>query len=127
MSPNFSEILAVALGGGAGSVLRYLTKFVFSSVHGGIPWSTLLVNTVGCFLIGLTLGSIESERMSMSVGWRLFLVPGFLGGLTTFSTFSWESIELWRSGQFFSAVAYAAASIILGFIFAALGRFSVSI
>lgn len=102
------------LGGALGSALRYSLGGWIQAVAGpGFPWSTFLVNVTGSFLIGLVLrfsleGAISPEA-------RLFLAVGLLGGYTTFSTFSWETLTLVQNGEWFKAFWYAAGSMALGF------------
>ncbi|MES1223766.1 MAG: fluoride efflux transporter CrcB, partial [Bacteroidota bacterium] len=87
-------ILLVALGGSAGSVLRYLSqKFIGNLYVHPFPWGTLVVNITGCFLIGV-LWSIVSRNISMNEDLKLLLMTGFCGGFTTFSAFTLESIAL---------------------------------
>ncbi len=108
-------LLVIGTGSFIGGILRYLlsvlvqTKFLSS-----FPFGTLTVNITGCFLIGLVFGL--TERGNIAPEWRLFLVTGLLGGFTTFSAFSLESVSLFRDGQFFYAAAYIFSSIIAGII-----------
>ena len=108
-------ILAVGIGSCIGGILRYLlSQFIQTKFLSTFPFGTLSVNLIGCFLIGLIFGF--SERSYISVEWRLFLVPGFLGGFTTFSSFSNETIALIRDGQSWLALSYVAASVLIGLI-----------
>jgi CrcB protein len=77
------------------------------------------VNILGCFLIGIVFGL--SEKGNMSQEWRLFLATGILGGFTTFSAFSNETVGLMRDGQFWYAGLYAGGSVILGIIATIIG------
>ena len=111
------ELLLVFIGGGSGSMLRYLLgKCIGTSAF---PLGTFTVNLVGCFLIGL-LGT-WIVRHSLSPDLRLLLVVGLCGGFTTFSTFSNEALELMRSGQTLLCFAYIVASVALGLIAAYVG------
>ncbi len=106
--------LLVALGGAVGSVLRYAIGGVVS--RGGsaaFPWGTLVVNVLGSFAIGGLL-TLTEARVSLSPELRLLLVTGVLGGFTTFSAFSWETLALARAGLGMQAAAYVAASIAVG-------------
>lgn len=104
-------IILVGLGGGIGSILRYLTSlFVAKYFHADFPWGTLFVNVMGSLLIGLLLGFILREQFSHP-DLKFFLVVGFCGGYTTFSAFSAESINLLQTGNFSSAFLYIAASV----------------
>ena len=108
-------ILAVGIGSCIGGILRYLlSQFIQTKFLSTFPFGTLSVNLIGCFLIGLIFGF--SERSYISMEWRLFLVPGFLGGFTTFSSFSNETIALIRDGQSWLALSYVASSVLIGLI-----------
>lgn len=109
------ELLLVFIGGGSGSMLRYLLGRCIGT--SAFPLGTFAVNIVGCFLIGL-LGSV---RHSLSPDLRLLLVVGLCGGFTTFSTFSNEALGLMRSGQPLLCFAYIVASVALGLIAAYVG------
>lgn len=112
-------ILAVFIGGGLGSVLRYLVnRWVLTWYHLSFPVGTFLVNTIGCFLIGFFVFYIGK---SQPLPWRLFLVTGFCGGFTTFSSFAFENIELIENHQLGVWLFYTISSIVLGFVFAWLG------
>ncbi|MEO8567984.1 MAG: fluoride efflux transporter CrcB [Ginsengibacter sp.] len=106
-------ILAVGIGSCIGGILRYLlTQLIQTKFLSTFPFGTLSVNIIGCFLIGVIFGF--SERSYISMEWRLFLVTGFLGGFTTFSSFSNETIALIRDGQNWLALSYVASSVIVG-------------
>ncbi len=97
---TMKEAFVVFLGGGAGSVFRYwLSGGVYRLVGPAFPYGTLLVNVLGCFLIGFVM-SIFEERYVVQPLLRTFLSIGILGGFTTFSTFSFETIALLREGSF---------------------------
>ena len=85
------------------------------------PWplGTLLVNVAGCLLIGAAMAWVDREVLGPQL--RLFLVTGVLGALTTFSTFSWDTLLLARSGRFDAALVNVAANTILGLGAATLG------
>ena len=115
MLKNF---LLVGLGGGIGSMLRYATSLLFTSRL--FPYSTIVVNVCGSFIIGLVIGiSLKSEYFLGN--WKLFLATGICGGFTTFSSFSAENIELLQSGKTLSALLYIGTSVILGIAAAGLG------
>ena len=90
------NLLAVGLGGFLGAIARYtMGGFVDARLNTRFPWGTLAVNVLGCLLIGLLLGLVSGRgQLSISESTRLFLVTGFLGSMTTFSTFGHETIEL---------------------------------
>lgn len=108
------EILAVFLGGGVGSVLRYAVQMFMHEriAHYNFPWSTLAVNVVGSFLIGLFYA--VSAKFNLSAELRLLLTAGLCGGFTTFSTFSNDILEMMRQGHALLAGTYVFASVILG-------------
>lgn len=94
-------ILLVFLGGGIGSLLRFLcSRALGTMVHGSFPLGTLVVNFLGCFFIELFL-TLSEKRSLMPPEWRAFVTIGILGGFTTFSSFVAESYELLREGSFF--------------------------
>lgn len=109
---------AVALGAALGALARWQAGLLFNARWPGFPLGTLLVNVVGGLLIGMALewfGRQPHEAL------RLLLVTGFLGGLTTFSTFSGESLALLRDGDFGMALAHAAAHVLGSLAAAACG------
>lgn len=111
----------VALGGALGSLGRWgLTGFVQAQSHAGFPWGTFAVNAIGSLAIGM-LGTLAVERMTLTGDARLFLVTGVLGGFTTFSAFSFETLALLRTGQWPAAVGYAGGSVVIGVIAAFAG------
>lgn len=93
------QIIGIALGGALGSVLRfYLSRQVNQWTGTNFPYGTLLVNVVGCFLIGV-LSVLLVERLTISPQWRAALLIGFLGGFTTFSSFSLDTFTLYEQGN----------------------------
>lgn len=108
-------LMAIGTGSFIGGVLRYLlSQLVQTKFLSTFPFGTLTVNIIGCFLIGLVFGL--TDRGSLTQEWRLFLATGLLGGFTTFSAFSIESLGLFRDGQFFYAIAYISSSLVAGII-----------
>lgn len=108
------ELLAVGLGGFAGAVARYLISGWVHRLAGPVfPWGTLAVNTAGCFALGVLMGVVEA-RGAVSGELRLFLSMGFLGSLTTFSTFGYETLVLLRGSQLGLAAASVAGNLALG-------------
>lgn len=107
------ELFLVFLGGGAGSVCRYLASLLISrNITSAFPWPTLSVNLFGCLLIGLLY--TLSERCSLGQEYRLLLTVGLCGGFTTFSTFSNEALHLLRSGMHWQFAGYVCGSVALG-------------
>lgn len=111
------EILWVALGGAIGAVARFLSyKMVGPVLMGGFPVGTLFVNVIGSFLFGLFLPHIKT-----SPNFGLFFAVGLLGAFTTFSTFSFESVQLLREGKTQIFILNILANVALGFLALALG------
>lgn len=107
------NILLVGLGGGIGSMLRYAASLLINSKY--FPYSTLAVNILGSFLIGVIFAmSLEDEVFFNN--WKLFLATGLCGGFTTFSAFSMENLSLIQSGKFGLAITYIVISIIFGIV-----------
>lgn len=111
-------ILWVAAGGACGAVLRYCVQVLTSGAE--FPWGTLLVNIAGCLAIGLAIGAFAGATWFEDVG-RPLLVTGLLGGFTTFSAFSVDTVLLWEQGRAASAVAYVFSSVACCLVAAALG------
>lgn len=108
-------IVAVALGGALGAVARYLLAVrVYGWLGIDFPWGTLGVNVLGSLLLGAVIAMVE-ERGLFSSHTRTFLTIGFLGGMTTFSTFVYEGWEFTRDGEILRAGAYAALSLVGAF------------
>jgi CrcB protein len=107
-------LLMVGLGGGLGSILRYLCqRWVYQFYPHPFPWGTFLVNISGCFLIGIIYAISEKTNL-LNPAWRLFLTTGLCGGFTTFSTFAFENMTLLKSGDFTYFILYTFLSIFLG-------------
>jgi len=108
------NVILVGLGGGMGSIARFLTqKYLYQWYPHPFPFGTFLVNLSGCFLIGLFYGLTEKGNL-LTPEWRIFLTTGFCGGFTTFSTFAYENINMLKSGDFLYFGLYTAGSLILG-------------
>jgi len=105
------KVLIVFIGGGIGAATRYLTTLAAGKWLGvDFPWGTLIVNLAGCFLIGVALALAEKTDL-MQPSLRLFFVTGFLGGLTTFSSFAMESVVAARGGMPAALVNIAANNV----------------
>ena len=105
------HILAIAVGGAFGSVLRFLVStWTYNRLGSGFPYGTLLVNVAGSLLMGL-LYTLLVERSSLDPVWRAGLLVGVLGGFTTFSAFSMETLNLIASGELPKALANILLSV----------------
>jgi fluoride exporter len=112
----FKDILLVGLGGGVGSVARFLCQRSVSAWYPhAFPFGTLIVNFLGCFLIGLLLGLMEKGNI-VKPELRLLLLTGFCGGFTTFSAFAAENIQLLKDGRLLYFTIYLVASVVLGIL-----------
>lgn len=108
-------VLLVGFGSFIGGMSRYLvTLFVQNKVLSTFPYGTLAVNIIGCFLIGVIYGL--TERGNMNPEWRLFLATGIMGGFTTFSSFSNETVSMLRDAEYVPAFSYVAFSVIFGLV-----------
>jgi CrcB protein len=108
-------ILAIGTGSFIGGVLRYLlSQFIQAKFLSAFPFGTLGVNVIGCFFIGLVFGLTDKGNLTQE--WRLFLATGLIGGFTTFSAFSNETVGLLRDGQLWYASTYIMASVLLGLL-----------
>jgi len=129
----FYKIISVFIGGGIGAMMRFLAtlaskKFfpslMLSPIFGVIPpsvFGTFLVNITGCFLLGLVFGLTLNRFDNAPETLKLFITAGFLGGLTTFSTFNLEIFEFLKAGKAIEAFLYMFLSCILGLLFTFFG------
>ncbi|MFQ3597583.1 MAG: fluoride efflux transporter CrcB [Chloroherpetonaceae bacterium] len=114
-------ILLIGLFGGAGCISRYLISSGLNAWLGkSFPYGTLAVNIIGSFVIGIIF-EVALRGSVMSPAMRLALTTGFLGGLTTFSTFSFETVELFLNGKYFVGVLNITGSLLLCFLSTYLG------
>ena len=121
------SILLVGLGGAIGSILRYLCqRWINESYHHNFPIATFLVNITGCLLIGMLYAGAEKGNI-LSPQIRLFLVTGFCGGFTTFSTFAFENVSLIRTGDNLYFLLYACCSVVVGILAVYLGSLLIKI
>jgi CrcB protein len=107
MIKNF---LLVGLGGAVGSMLRFIVQRLVNTAT--LPYGTLLVNIAGCFLIGLLWGLTTRNSITQTTG--LLLISGFCGGFTTFSAFSYESVQMMQDNRWLLLSGYIAVSVIGG-------------
>lgn len=106
--------ILIAFGGAIGATGRYVVAgFVMNRVPPFFPWGTFVVNLLGCFLFGVTFGLAE-ERLLLGPSTRALLLVGVLGGFTTFSTFSFESLQLLRDGEIGRALLNVVGQVVGG-------------
>lgn len=110
------NIIAVFVGGGIGASLRYLITAMSTRFLGLSHWGTLTANITGCFIIGYIFGLTLNRFDIFPPHVKLFLTVGFLGGLTTFSTFSCEAFCLLKDGKIMHCAAYMFISFAVGLL-----------
>lgn len=116
----FYKIISVFIGGGIGATLRFVLS-IFSKKYFLTPvFATFFVNIIGCFLLGFVFG-LTSNRIHISESLKLFITVGFLGGLTTFSTFNLEIFEFFKTEKIIEAFLYMFLSCAFGLLFTFLG------
>lgn len=114
----WAQVFAVSFGASTGALLRWLSGIWLNDRWNGFPLGTLFVNCVGGFLIGVALMWFERTPNEL---WRLLLITGFLGGFTTFSSFSVESLIMWQRGEWPLALLHTVAHVAGALGSAALG------
>jgi len=115
-------VLLIALGSALGGVARYwLSGLVATRVGEVFPWGTLVVNIVGSLLIGLLAGLHDSARVPLSADARDFLMIGVMGGFTTFSSFSLQTLQRLQEGDWLRAGGNIVASVVLCLVAVAVG------
>lgn len=120
-----SNVLAVGIGAALGAIARWLLGLWLNHATSTLPWGTLMANLVGAYLIGLALGCFL--LFPETPGWmRLLVTTGFLGGLTTFSTFSAETVGLVERGEFLLAIGYSGLSLFGALVLTGLGLWTVN-
>lgn len=118
------QLLLVFIGGGFGSVLRFIIGKFLNNTENGIPYGTFAANIIGSLLIGIILG-MAAKNDTLTSNQTLLLATGFCGGFTTFSTFAYENHIFLKSGDFTSFAIYTIASFILGFLAVFFGMYLV--
>ena len=118
------QLLLVFVGGGFGSVLRYVLGKYLNSQEGGIPFGTFTANILGSLLIGIILG-LAAKNETLTGNQTLLLATGFCGGFTTFSAFAYENHVFLKAGDFTNFALYTIGSFVVGFLAVFLGLFLV--
>lgn len=120
---SFLTCLIVMAGGALGTLARYLVSLLALPISGNLPWGTIIINITGSLLIGFfgTL-TLAHGRFPVSENMRLFVMIGFCGGYTTFSSFSLQTLDLLRSGATGRAAVNVVASMILCVVAVAAGH-----
>ena len=116
------QVILVFIGGGVGSVLRYLVGTFLKVPSSGFPWGTFSVNVLGSLIIGVLMG-VTLKNSSLSENQTLLLITGLCGGFTTFSAFAYENHVFLKEGDFTSFFIYSIGSIGLGLAAVFLGLF----
>lgn len=118
-----TEILGIAMGGALGALTRYgLTNLTTNLLGAHFPWGTLLVNILGSLFIGIAY-ILLVERDLVSEAWRSTAMIGFLGAMTTFSTFSLQALGLLQDGRILAALSYIFSSVVICLLAVAFGIF----
>lgn len=107
------QVLLVFIGGGFGSVARYLLGKWLNNLENAIPYGTMLANVLGSLLIGVIIGYL-AKTSSLTESQSLLLATGFCGGFTTFSTFAYENQLFLKNGDYFNFLTYTLGSLALG-------------
>jgi len=114
------QLVLIAIGGSLGALARYgISLVVYHQGGETFPWGTLVVNITGCFLIGFFSGIFEGTIIPSA--WRSFITIGFIGAYTTFSTYSFETVNLLQDGEISLATANILANNVFGIAFVLLG------
>ena len=116
------NILAIFIGGGFGSLSRYGIAVLLKAYSIDFPLATLSVNIIGSLILGFAV-ALFWNKAPMHDTLKLAITVGFCGGLTTFSTFSWETFDLIKNGEFLLAFLYAVISVIVCLLAISLGAF----
>ena len=115
------KFIAIFIGGGLGALLRYAIAISMRSMPLSPLIGTLSANIIGCFLIGFVFALSINKVDMLPTALKLFIIVGFLGGLTTFSTFNIEIFELIKAGKIFTGLSYMVISCAIGLIATYLG------
>jgi CrcB protein len=115
----WQSVAAISIGASAGALLRWVFSLTLNSIHFAVPLGTLTANLLGGYLIGLAV-AFFTDHLQLAPEWRLLVVTGFLGGLTTFSTFSAEVVEMIQKASigeaFITVLVHVVGSLALTFL-----------
>jgi len=114
---ELNSLILVFIGGGIGASFRYLISLFIKNQSLGFPFSTFWVNIIGCFAIGILYSLLSYENQPL----KLLFIVGLIGGFTTFSSFGYETINLYKNGQLQTALIYVILSNICGLVAVYLG------
>ncbi|QWW70140.1 fluoride efflux transporter CrcB [Rhizobium sp. WYJ-E13] len=121
---SFYTCLIVMAGGALGTFARYAVSVLAMPISRGLPWGTIIINITGSLVIGFFSAlTLANGRFPVSDTMRLFVIVGFCGGYTTFSSFSLQTLDLLRSGAVVRACINVAASVVLCIAAVAVGHF----
>ena len=115
------QLLIVFIGGGIGTVFRYLISKLIPFSGNGFPWSTFSTNLIGCFIIGIISSYFFKTISNDQSDIVIFSIIGFCGGFTTFSTYAYENLSLIESGDHLTFIIYSLISVIFGILMVYLG------
>ena len=115
---RMKEMILVFLGGGLGSLSRLLVGKFYSAWQPTFPWATLTVNFLSCFLFGAIM-ALGIHRININYGLKLLFITGFCGGLSTYSAFTFETVELFKTGH----DGWAFSNIMANFILSIIGLY----
>ena len=115
------QVLIVFIGGGLGTVMRFLTSKILPYSGKGFPWSTFSANMIGCLIIGVITGYFLRDISENQSEWILFATVGFCGGFTTFSSFANENFLFLRDDNYIIMLIYSVLSVLSGILMIYLG------
>ena len=115
------QVLIVFIGGGLGTVMRFLISKILPYSGKGFPWSTFSANMIGCLIIGVITGYFLKNISENQSEWILFATVGFCGGFTTFSSFANENFLFLRDDNYIIMLIYSILSVLSGILMIYLG------